>query len=150
MFQYPGLGVFCFCSNHGRYRVKGGLGGTSLEGTFGETLYKGGRNIFTCLCFYHTAEFTILKRNWGRKTLLTALSSTGARQQEALGLLYYFAHTYEVQNSIYVNTLRLRRNELPQDPLSKFLSSGFSRSRNYRCNDINIVNACGRYHMYRG
>lgn len=84
-----------------------------------------------------------LKKELGAENSFDGIEQYRSETVGSMGLLCYFAHTCEIQNSIYVNILRLRRNELPQDPLSKFLSSGFSRSRNYRfgCNDI--VNACG-------
>lgn len=62
-------------------------------------------------------------------------------------LFYYFAHTCEIQSSIYFNIFRLRRNKLPQAPLSKLLSPVFSRSRNYRlCIGMGVIDsviACG-------
>lgn len=58
-FDTQGSAFFVFARTTGVTGGKGGLGGKSLEGTFGVTFYKGGRIIFPCLCFYHTAEFTI-------------------------------------------------------------------------------------------
>lgn len=59
-FDTQGSAFFVFARITGVTGVgRGGLGGKSLKGTFGVTFYKGGRIIFTSLCFYHIAELTI-------------------------------------------------------------------------------------------